>query len=148
MAERQLNLRKLRIAWSVAWGMTCLLLIATCFALQYRGADFGLMRRGGPGPTNVWIDKDKHLALSWEPRAPYRPKWAGQTNHYGFRYNMYSNGSWYVRGPLWAVGALLATFAAAVAAWPWLAWRYSLRTLLFATTIAAVGLGLIVWAAG
>ena len=34
-----------------------------------------------------------------------------------------------------------------IAAAPWLRWRFSLRTLLIATTLVAVVLGLIVWAA-
>ena len=35
--------------------------------------------------------------------------------------------------------------AAACASMPWLPWRFSLRTLLIATTLVAVVLGLIVW---
>jgi hypothetical protein len=104
------------------------------------------MRRGGPGPTVVQIYKGK-LSLSWEPRTPYRPKWAGQTNHYGFRYNMYSSGSWNVWAPLWVAGLVLTAAAAKFAATPWLTWRFSLRTLLIVTTLAALMLGLLVWAA-
>jgi hypothetical protein len=37
---------------------------------------------------------------------------------------------------------------AGLAAIPWLRWRFSLRTLLIATTLLAVVLGLAVWAAG
>jgi hypothetical protein len=97
-----------------------LVLSAACFALQYRGGDLELMRRDGPGPTVIALQQG-HLALSWEPRTPYRPQWAGQTNRHGFRYNVYSNGSWYAWAPLWAVGALLAAAAALLAAlggWP------------------------------
>jgi hypothetical protein len=122
-----------------------LLVLATCLALQYQAANLELMRRAGPGPTVVQTYKGK-LSLSWEPRAPYRPKWAGQTNRYGFRYNMYSDGSWNVHSPLWAAGALFAAAAATLAAAPWLTWRFSLRTLLIATTLAALALGLLVGA--
>jgi hypothetical protein len=104
------------------------------------------MRRGGPGPTVVEI-YDGKLSLSWEPRVPYRPEWAGQINRHGFRYNIYSNGSWHVWGPLWVVGGLLAAAAALLAALPWIRCQFSLRTLLIATTLVAVALGLIVWAA-
>ncbi len=126
----------------------CVLLIAACFALQYRGANIELMRRGGPGPTVVQIYEGK-FSLSWEPRVPYRPAWAGQRIRYGFRYSVYSDGSWHIWGPLWAVGALLAASVApfaAIAVAPWIHWtkRFSLRTLLIATTLVAVGLGLIV----
>ena len=115
-----------------------------CFAIQYLGVNVVLMRRGGPGPTVVEIYEGK-LSLSWEPRAPYRTEWAGQINRYGFRYNVYSNGLRYMWAPLWAVGASLVAAAATLAAWPCLRWRFSLRTLLIATTLVAVGLGLIMW---
>ena len=136
-------LDKLRIAWSAVFGMMCLALSAACFVLQYRGADLGLIRRGGPGPTVVEI-YDGKLSLSWVPRVPYRPAWAGQINRHGFRYNVYSNGSWHVWGPLWVVGALLAAVVAPLAALPWMRSRFSLRTLLIATTLVAVVLGLVV----
>lgn len=37
---------------------------------------------------------------------------------------------------------------ATAAALPWLPWRFSLRTLLIATTLLALVVGLVVWAAG
>jgi hypothetical protein len=140
MPEGQPKYRKLRIAWSVTWGLVCLSLIATCSTLKYRGTNIELMRRGGPGLTGVHIF-DGRLSLSGEPRTQYRPKWAGQKNRYGFRFNLYSNGQWNVQGPLWVAGALLAAVLAMLAAYPWLAWRFSLRTLLIAMTIAALGYG-------
>jgi hypothetical protein len=120
---------------------TVLALSAACFALQYHGANIELMRRGGPGPTVVEIYEGK-LSLAWEPHVPYRPGRAGQTNRHGFRYNVYSDGSWYVWGPLWVVGTLLAITVVPFAAAPWLHWRFSLRTLLIVATLVAVGLGL------
>jgi hypothetical protein len=42
--------------------------------------------------------------------------------------------------PIWS----LALFAASLAAVPWLPWRFSLRTLLIATTLIAVVLGIVV----
>jgi hypothetical protein len=135
--------RKLRIAWSVGWGVVWVALGTACVVLQYRSANVDLMQRGGPGPTVVQIYEGK-LSLSWEPRVPYRPEWAGQINRYGFRYNVYSNGSWHAWGPLWAVAALIAVVVAPLAALPWISSRYSLRTLLIATTVVAVGIGLLV----
>jgi hypothetical protein len=135
---------KLRIAWSVAWGVMCLLLITACFALKYRGANLELTRRGGPGPTVVEIYEGK-LSLSWKPRLPYRPAWAGQINRHGFRHSVYSNGSWHVWGPLWAVGALFAAVVGPLAVLPWIRYSFSLRTLLVVTTLIAVGMALIVW---
>ena len=133
----------LRIAVTAFSLTACVLLIGACFALQYRGANVELMRRGGPGPTVVAIYNGK-LSLSWEPRMPYRPVWAGQRNRHGFRYSVYSDGAWHVWGPLWVVGALLAAAVAPFAASPWLRWQFSLRTLLIATALVAVALGAIV----
>jgi hypothetical protein len=45
--------------------------------------------------------------------------------------------------PYWLIVVLLAVLAAL----PWPPWRFSLRTLLIATTLFAVVLGLVVWAA-
>jgi hypothetical protein len=45
--------------------------------------------------------------------------------------------------PTWAPILLVYTFSIL----PWLSWRFSLRTLLIATTLVAVVLGLIVWLA-
>jgi hypothetical protein len=42
---------------------------------------------------------------------------------------------------------LLIFLSAALASLPWIRWRFSLRTLLIATTLVAVVLGMIVWAA-
>jgi hypothetical protein len=48
---------------------------------------------------------------------------------------------WLISVPYW----LSMSFIAALAVAPWLRWRFSLRTMLFATTIVAVALGTIVW---
>ena len=50
-------------------------------------------------------------------------------------------GSFYVDVPHWFLAILLASIATA----PWLRWRFSLRTLLIATTLVAVVLAIIVW---
>jgi hypothetical protein len=139
-----MRFRKLRIAWSVFWGLLAVLLIVACLAIQYQGATLTLMRRGGPGPTDIRTYKGR-LFLSWEPRVSYRPEWAGQTNRYGFRYNMYSDASWNVSAPAWQISLLLATAIVPLAALPWLPYHFSLRTLLIATTLVGMVLGLIVW---
>jgi len=45
--------------------------------------------------------------------------------------------------PIWGIAVTFAAFAAA----PWIPRQFSLRTLLVATTLIAVALGLIVWVA-
>jgi hypothetical protein len=47
----------------------------------------------------------------------------------------------------WQLAAVFATFSALGVFVPYLPWRFSLRTLLIATTLIAIVLGLIVWAA-
>jgi hypothetical protein len=64
-----------------------------------------------------------------------------------------TNESWYfnyqgdlgVNVPHWFLVALIAAFGIC----PWIHWskRFSLRTLLIATTLVAVGLGVVIWAA-
>ena len=144
--ERARIIQYLRIAVIALCLTACVLLVAACFALPYSGANVVLMRHGGPGLTVVEIYQGK-LSLSWEPRVPYRPEWAGQRNRHGFRYSVYSDGSWHVWAPLWAVGALLAGAIAPFAAAPWLRWQFSLRTLLVATTLIAVGMGMVIYVA-
>ena len=91
-------LKYLRIAVTALSLTACVLLVAACFSLQYRGANLELMR------ARAWADGlaiyEGKLSLSWEPRVRYRPRWAGQRNRYGFRYSVYSDGSWHVWGPL------------------------------------------------
>ena len=64
--------------------------------------DWTLMDRDGAGLTAIKL-YEGNLCVGWEPRVPYRPAWAGQTNRYGFRYNLYSDGSGYAWAPLWAM---------------------------------------------
>jgi hypothetical protein len=52
-----------------------------------------------------------------------------------------SGGKLAIQVPHW----LLVVTSGLMAAMPWLPWRFSLRTLLIATTLVAVVLGLIVW---
>ena len=53
-----------------------------------------------------------------------------------------------IRGVLSMPYWFLAALATSLSIFPWTNWsrRFSLRTLLIATTLVAVGLGLIVWA--
>ena len=50
-----------------------------------------------------------------------------------------------IKIPIW-IPVSLAMALASLPWFPWLRWRYSVRTLLIATTLVAVVLGLIVWA--
>jgi hypothetical protein len=57
-----------------------------------------------------------------------------------FSYRKYGDGVIVVI-PYWFIGTAILAFGAV----PWLRWRFTLRTLLVATTLVAAGLGLIVW---
>jgi hypothetical protein len=50
------------------------------------------------------------------------------------------NGNMVIRTPHWPLVLLSAALAVA----PWFKWRFSLSTLLIATTLVAVGLGIVV----
>jgi hypothetical protein len=94
------------------------------------------------------------------PRSPYRERWQlGSTNLdawdktefvevgvFGFYLAaLPSNKSFIVCAPHW----FLILLSAALAAAPWVPWskRFSLRTLLIATTLVAIGLGAVIYLA-
>jgi hypothetical protein len=153
-----MRFRKLRIAFSAVCGVVCLLLIVL-WVRSHNSVDFvqlGLNKSHGicvmsvigrlwiynPGPLPVNseyppFEMDSHTigekyyeADSWD--------FSGEV--LGFSWTSGSD-SWHLTVPDWAFVLLTIALAAA----PWLRWRFSLRTLLIATTLVAVVLGLIVW---
>ena len=149
--------RKLRIAWSVAWGVACLLLIALWVRSQwYADHYFASVTKTHlmhvqliPGAiairitdvTRMYLRQDFTVgANNWRPHAiglresKYRsPLWAAFD---------YAGG--YLTLPYWFLVSITAILTAA----PWIKRRpqFSLRTLLIAMTLVAVGLGLAVYA--
>src|SRR6187402_2717863 len=99
--------RKLRIAWSLSWGILFLVLSVVCFVIHGQSEETSIMRRAGSGLTAI-STYDGKVYFSWVPRVSYRPTWAGQINRYGVRYNVYSNGSRNITAPLWMVCVLFA----------------------------------------
>jgi hypothetical protein len=153
--------RKLRIAWSVAWGVVALLLIVL-WMQSYWHHDGLLIRTSGNNFIQLGSENSK-LSASWgygdrplEKLVSFhtgliaamsrvrgetldqdkRPVYRGM----GFKVIRWANGAGYVL-PIWFL-LLSATFVGSL---PWLRWRFSLRTLLIAMTLIAVGLGTIVW---
>ena len=117
-----MRFRKLRIAWSAAWGLVALLLTALwvrSYSSTYEG--WHTLTRFPNGPTYFYDSFEGRLRITtpqyWESRA------------FGISYWM------------------CITVFVRLAALPWLPWsnRFSLRTLLIATTLVAVGLGVVVW---
>ena len=159
--------RKLRIAWSVICGTVAVLLVALwvrsywwqdTLHVNYAGRD--TPNYSGTKSLNV-TSAQGHIAVSnkqmrWARRIvtehsaisnTFQP--FDYTDDFGttpsatwFRVMRWSNPNHAsVEFPNW----LLAKCFVALATAPWLPRRFNLRTLLIATTLVAVGLGLIVW---
>ena len=140
------SLRYLRITWTVFCGIACVLLIVL-WVRSYRAgdstrADGDYVSYDDSRMYLYTIDSTKgniHLSLCaskppWETRFDH-------TKHFGFGLSSW-DASTTISFPYWFPVVLTATVATA----PWLRRRFSLRTLLIATTLVAVALGLIVWA--
>src|SRR5687768_16659257 len=54
---------------------------------------------------------DRKLYLSWQPKTPYRPAWAGQVNRCGLRYTRWSDGAAEVGAPMTFPAAAFAAIA-------------------------------------
>jgi hypothetical protein len=123
--------RKLRIAWSVAWGVVAVLL-CMLWVRSYTVADsLALDGRNRVTVVAGRIYLNEQFQVSENAIMPYpRPNGVGIPQGVGG-----GSGIW----PILVIASTLATF-------PWIRWRFSLRTLLIATTLVAVALGLIVWA--
>jgi hypothetical protein len=156
-----MRFRKLQIAWSVLCGIACVLLIAlwvrshrTCDRLHLpisdsdrfifesnQGRIMALFDWGGTWqvglePDNPWGGSyliEGGVANDWPQITDYR---------FAILHGKPSGVFWIM--PHWFPVLLLATSAVA----PWyrrIRWRFSLRTLLIATTLVAVVLGLVVY---
>ena len=149
----QMKYRKLRIAWSAVCGILCLLL-EVYWERSYRESEtvFGVI-----GGQRIQLSSNcGRIQLFMNPKSMFTvpPKWKYMRSVLvplpeGFewivarRLNAPMQGI-ELRGPhLLAVAfaGLLLT-----APWlPWWSWQFSLRTLLIATTLVAVALGVVVW---
>jgi hypothetical protein len=149
-----MKFRKLRIAWSVFWGVACILLIVlwvrSYYAEDILNAQFPTRTfsswsfRGKtvvttatyPGPFKVNITSfpaDHPIVGTSHPNNEIGLGFAGVSYHGGF----------FITIPLW-FPVLVSMVLAALS---WLSRScFSLRTLLIATTLVAVGLGIVVYA--
>ena len=138
--------RKLRIAWLVAWGIAGLLLIAA-WVRSYWWVDRINLPVNGIAVVSIWSTPGQWVfGLSRTPAV--RPAYWRTISDDEWRQHrhvdspMFGFGNTWVWAPYWfAVGI---TAAAAVV--PWFCWRFSLRALLIGMTLAAVGLGWVVYA--
>jgi hypothetical protein len=140
-----MRFRKLRIAWSLLWGVAALLIVIL-WARSYRSMD----QLGGPlSKTRIILigSINGHLLVQW----PF--------HDWGYRWNVRStllNSADRPSSPFdmefrrlpdgFAMSQwFLAVMAVTIGSLPWLCFRFSLRTLLMATTLLALLLGLIVY---
>ena len=150
--------RKLRIAWSVAWGVVAVLLcvwwVRSYWWWDGAGFDAGSLE----SPLGVGSIQGRIEAI-YIPRTPvtfgeWKQQSYGITNDnieqrgsaLGAFSAIFAGGGYSMIVPHW----FLFLFSAMLSIVPWLrqlSWRFSLRTLLIITTLVAVVLGLAVWAA-
>jgi hypothetical protein len=151
--------RKLRIAWSVGWGVAAVLLCVlwvrsywNYYAIAYIDTSFGgvglFFYRGCTGLELNHVSTPPPFAQWWDfksiPFSEDLPVEPGNRIVDGIQLRFYRIS--HSTGVVFPI-PLAALVAVALAALPRLSYRFSLRALLIITTFVAVGLGLIVWAA-
>src|SRR5262245_57156192 len=146
--DRPRLMRGLRIAWSVWWGILCVLVIVLWVRSYWRWDELQLGRR-----IVLVAIHSEHGRLGFVKTFPWHD-WNGKLFVLGgCTNNEMPNGgrAFYCveYGSIW-VGVhygLPVLLAATSAYFPWMRVSFSLRTLLIATSLIAVVLGLVVWAA-
>ncbi len=138
--------RKLRIVWSVAWGTAAVLLIALWVRSYWWydtfEADFPAL------PRHFLVDSTHgRIGIFTTTYLRGSPLWLWTHDpvidwiiepHQGRTFDIASDATSYgIFAPDWFAVLLFGSLAFA----PWTRWRFSLRTLLLATTLVAVGLG-------
>jgi hypothetical protein len=129
--------RKLRIAWSVAWAIAATLLIA----LWVRSYD-----SPGDWPSHLLFESGNFTVSTIHGCSVWVKDQLLQPHHIptGFEYAYVGLQSWNLYLPFWFPVAI-ASISLAAPWWRILPMAFSIRTLLIATTLIAILLGLIVW---
>ncbi len=156
--ESRRRIRYLRIAVTALSLTACALLVALWVRTEYaidffcgslsKSAAFSVMsRHGGIGllllDGNLEWSYRKYPADEFQSSSEFE-KELGYRTMLGFVQYMKNPSAFRIRVPYWSLVSLSAIFAAI----PWLRWRFSLRTLLIATTLIAVGLGAVNYLSG
>jgi hypothetical protein len=156
-----MRFRKLRIVWSVVWGVAAMLLIVLwvrsywsgdtvyvaptptpnfvgCYSIRGQltvDAVYGPGR--GPLESKAW-----RWGISSRPQQQYQESTVRKPQHSELGFSSFSDTDYLmVSAPHWFPIVILG----GVATLPWAKHRFSLHTLLIATTLVAVALGLAVW---
>ena len=148
-----MRFRKLRIAWSVGWGVVCLLLFVLWAQSYYRTDIFYVVDKSLLYTTLTSSCGTAYL-VRWDrsrsdlESSALSPTQGWEHSSYRWPWKTPPSFAWSPTAKKWTIQLptlpLVVPFILA-AAIPWLRWRFSLRTLLIATTLVAVVLGLIVW---
>jgi hypothetical protein len=132
-------------------------LLVVLWVRSYRWFDdFALLVDNSQSVISIQSTWEGVLSLSWQHADPgiatqyysrlfnaqARDKMGVQSKAGKFD-SYFAPSTWYVAVPCWFLVIAFGTLAGL----PWLGLRFSLRTLLIAMTLVAVGLGLIVWTA-
>jgi hypothetical protein len=147
-----LRFRKLRIAWSVFWGMACVLLVVlwvrsywatTALLVNFPTRHF--QGQSVRGRLSIATVNERMPHISWHVFSDtITPQDLDPRRAFWVRTESFASMKVYaLQMPFW-VWLLLPTAASAS---PWIPWssRFSVRTLLIATTLVAVVLGAIVY---
>jgi hypothetical protein len=161
------SLRYLRIAWTVFCGLACVLLVVV-WVRSYWRIDSATMWISGHGQVGA-LSLKQRLTISYVNESLFSDRWrdrlesqswrvysntiedefsgseigahSGLPKNQSFVFQNFGGNGYRVVIPHWFLILLGTSFATI----PWLRWRFSLRTLLIATTLIAVMLGTIVW---
>ncbi len=142
-----MNYRKLRIAWSVFWGVVAVLLVVLWVRSYWQSDSLSHYNSPINGITSgsergvVYLSQTPDIAHKTTPRWEWRNYEIDYSipQPFPFEFNLLPAS---IAAPHWFVALLLSI----VGAVPWLPLkRFSLRTLLIAMTLVALVLGLIVW---
>jgi hypothetical protein len=135
-------LRLLRIAVSVVCGIVCLLLVALWVRSYYYIDSFGGPPQAFTSSRGRLLTGGKVYVYTPDGKEPDEAKLHTVLGVFILT-TVDQNNISYDGGSSLPIAALVVLMGAAAAS-PWLRWRFSLRTLLLATTLVAVVLGLAV----
>jgi hypothetical protein len=154
-----MKFRKLRIAFSVTCLIACVLLIVLCVRSYYSTVfvvgplpnPYGsLLIETKQGRVTICLSYGQGVlsamnASPWgmhnKPLEEWEQVIPPLSTRAAFSYVRWNINHHYLILPYWFLTILGGTLTAL----PWIRGRFSLRTLLIATTLIAIGLGLIVW---
>jgi hypothetical protein len=145
-----MRFRKLRIAWSVTWGIAAVLLCVLWVrsywwidSMHIKLPDQRYFNSHSIRGSTQWVffhsyPPEFHIELL---ESELVSTWLEGMDPVGDELFHFKFTRMRVHLPHWA---LIVAFGAQATV-PWIPWRFSLRTLLIATTLVAVVLGIVVW---